>query len=119
MVSYLSLVVIEYIPNDQEEDHLVFFLDNPTNFIRVTFDCEQVTIQDAKGNSFNYNLTCVVFKNKDSSDVALLVKREWVFYGGDQDLSKDHPQHLRKMVPDNNLNNICAVPYILIFTREQ
>lgn len=118
MVSYLSSVVIEYLPNDQEEDYLVFFLDNPRNFNRVTFDCDQVTIQDAKGNSLHYNLTCVVFKNRDSSDVALLVKREWVFYGG-KDNSKDPPQHLRKMVPDSDLNNICAVPYILIFTREQ
>jgi hypothetical protein len=122
LVSYRSLVEIQYEPQDDEKN-LVFFLDNPRNFDRVTFNCNEVTITDSNSRIFKFNLAFVAFRdvicdNSPTSNVATLVNGQWVYYGGVDENTDNPPQHLRKMVPGNDLNSICAVPYILIFTRQ-
>jgi hypothetical protein len=117
-ISYETLVKVMYSPKFGETQ-LMFFLDNPRKLETVNFNCPQLVLQDSYSDNVYFDLTCVVFKNEDgqSSDVAVSLDGEWVFYGG-KDNTKEPPQHLRKKVPDNDLNLINAVPYILIFTTQ-
>jgi hypothetical protein len=116
MISYKSLVDIKYDPKEGE-NHLVFFLENPHDLKKVTFTCYEVTLKNSKGLSSSFALNFVAFRNGYSSDVAVLIDKQWIFYSG-PDPQNFEQQQLRKMVPQNNLDYVCAVPYLLIFTKQ-
>jgi hypothetical protein len=115
LISRLSLRKLTLSPDEANAESvwLVFSLTNTQNVSAVTFDCPHIVMNELK-----FDLTCVVFTGKnDTSDVALLVDKTWIFYGG-QDLRKP-TQHLRKKVFGNDLSYIRAIPYLLIFTKVQ
>lgn len=109
MYSYLVLSEAKFEPKDDDQ-FLVFFVKNPQDLDTITFNCTSITL-----GQFTFELKYMAFKDEAFSNVVVKVKDAWVFYG-DQD-PQNSKEHMRKLVPQNNLNCICAVPYILIYAK--
>jgi hypothetical protein len=118
LVSRQALKTFMFYPEqfDDDDTNLYFILRNPSNLPKIEFDCPQIHV-----GACVFDLTCVAFREQDgdSTDIALRVDKDWIFYGSGPDPYKKPVQHLRKKVPHNNLSVINSVPQVLMFTKNQ
>lgn len=118
LVSRQALKTFMFRPDHFSDDdtNLFFILRNPSNLHKIEFDCPQIHV-----GSCVFDLTCVAFRDQDgdSTDIALRVDKDWIFYGSGPDPYKKPVQHLRKKVPHNNLSVINSMPQVLMFTKNQ